>query len=168
MPTFLRAISGVFSRLDSVAGIRLSGHMGVVVRDRDRTLARRKLDVEMQPYRRAGMAKNPTNGLLRAVRQALRVPVAEIAQKLGVQRTAVFDLEMREPKNTISLRSMSRMAQAMGCKVVYGIVPVGGKKLEELALERLWGNAVVNDQLSVIKVIGRGRGFEDDGSRDKE
>jgi hypothetical protein len=30
------------------------------------------------------------------------------------------------------------MAQAMGCKVVYGIVPEGGKTLEELAERRLW------------------------------
>jgi transcriptional regulator with XRE-family HTH domain len=71
------------------------------------------------------------------VRQALNVPIAEIAEKMGVNRSGVFDLEAREPKNTISLRSMSRMAEAMGCKVVYGIVPNGGKKLEDLAEERL-------------------------------
>jgi hypothetical protein len=33
---------------------------------------------------------------------------------------------------------MSRMAQAMGCKVVYGIVPEGGKKLEDIVEEKLW------------------------------
>jgi hypothetical protein len=72
------------------------------------------------------------------VRQALGVPVAEIAAKMGVNRSVVFDLEASEPRNTISLRSMSRMAAAMGCKVVYGIVPMGGKTLEELAEKRLW------------------------------
>jgi hypothetical protein len=30
------------------------------------------------------------------------------------------------------------MAGAMGCKVVYGIVPKNGKTLGELAEERLW------------------------------
>jgi uncharacterized protein (UPF0261 family) len=30
------------------------------------------------------------------------------------------------------------VAEAMGCKLVYGIVPRGGKKLEDLAEERLW------------------------------
>jgi len=30
------------------------------------------------------------------------------------------------------------MAQAMGCKMVYGIVPMGGKTLEALAEHRLW------------------------------
>jgi len=112
------------------------------MRERERTLARRKLDEEMQPFRRAGMAKNPTNGLLRAVRQALRIPMAEIERKMGVCRSVVFDLETRELKNTTTLRSMSRMAEAMGCKVVYGIVPMGGKKLEEVAMERLWAAAV--------------------------
>jgi hypothetical protein len=30
------------------------------------------------------------------------------------------------------------MAEAMGCKVVYGLVPLNGKMLEELAEERMW------------------------------
>jgi len=112
------------------------------MRERERKLARKKLDVEMRHYRRAGMDKNPTNQLLRAVRQALRVPVLEIAEKMGVCRSVVLDLEAREPKNTVTLKSMSRMAEAMGCKVVYGIVPLGGKALEELAEERLWASVL--------------------------
>ena len=106
------------------------------MRERERVYARKRLDLEMRSYRQAGREKNLTNGLLRAVRQTLNIPVAEIAEKMGVNRSVVFDLEAREPKNTISLKSMSRMAQAMGCKVVYGIVPNGGKKLEDLVEER--------------------------------
>jgi transcriptional regulator with XRE-family HTH domain len=108
------------------------------MREKERNLVRRKLDVEMRPFRRASMEKKPTNGLLRAVRQTLHVPVAEIAEKMGVCKSVVLDLEAREPKNSVTLKSMSRMAQAMGCKVVYGIVPNGGKTLEELAEKRLW------------------------------
>jgi transcriptional regulator with XRE-family HTH domain len=106
------------------------------MRERERNYARKRLDLEMRSYRQAGREKNLTNGLLRAVRQTLNIPVAEVAEKMGVNRSVVFDLEAREPKNTISLKSMSRMAQAMGCKVVYGIVPNGGKKLEDLVEER--------------------------------
>jgi transcriptional regulator with XRE-family HTH domain len=108
----------------------------------------------MRPYRRAGLTKKPTNGLLRAVRRALRIPVAEIAGKMRVSRSVVFDLEEREPRNSITLRSMSRMAQAMGCKIVYGVVPMGGKTLGELAEERLWasvlGETGVRDQGSGV------------------
>jgi hypothetical protein len=123
------------------------------MRERERVLARRRLDVEMRPYRRAGLTKKPTNGLLRAVRQALRVPMAEIAGKMGVVPSVVFDMEKREPKNLISLRSLSRVAQAMGCKVVYGIVPLGGKTLAELAEERLWASVLgteIKDQGSGV------------------
>jgi hypothetical protein len=34
------------------------------------------------------------------------------------------------------------MAQAMGCKMVYGIVPAGGKTLEALVEERLWASVL--------------------------
>jgi predicted DNA-binding mobile mystery protein A len=109
------------------------------MREKERRVERKRLDAEMRPYRRAGMEKKPTSGLLRAVRQALSVPVNEVAKKMGVKRTAVFDLERRELRSSATLNSMSRMAEAMGCKVVYGVVPMGGKKLEELAEARLWG-----------------------------
>ena len=108
------------------------------MREKERRYARMRLDREMRPFRHAGRDKNPTNGLLRAVRQVLRVPVAEVAEKMGVCRSVVLDLEARELKNNVTLRSMSRMADAMGCKVVYGIVPEGGKTLEDLAEYRLW------------------------------
>jgi hypothetical protein len=121
------------------------------MRERERKLARKRLDVEMRPYRQAGREKNPTNGLLRTVRHTLHIPVAEIAEKMGVNRSIIFDLEAREPKNTITLKSMSRMAQAMGCIMVYGIVPKGGKTLDELAEERLWA--------SLLGVGGRDQGI---------
>jgi transcriptional regulator with XRE-family HTH domain len=117
----------------------------------------------MRPYRQAGREKNPTNGLLRAVRQALRIPVPEIAAKMGVNRSVVFDLEAREPKNTITLKSMSRMAEAMGCMMVYGIVPVGGKTLDELAEERLWASLLGVGS----EIRGQGSGVTDLNSLQK-
>lgn len=112
------------------------------MQEKERKLERRRLDAELGPFRRAGREKHPTSGLLRAVRQTLRIPVAEIAEKMDVNRSGVFDLEARELRSTITLRSMSRMAEAMGCKLVYGIVPRDGKTLEGLAEERLWASVL--------------------------
>lgn len=106
--------------------------------ERDRKLLRRKLDEEMSPFRRAGREANSTDGLLRAVREALRIPLAEIAEKSGVGHSTVQDFEVRELKRTITLKSLGRMAEAMGCKVLYGVVPVNGETFEHLAEERLW------------------------------
>jgi predicted DNA-binding mobile mystery protein A len=101
-------------------------------------VARRNLDVEMKPFRLAGMDQHPTNGLLRAVRKALRMHSPEIAARMGMSQSAVFDMESREANGTISLRAMARLADAMDCKMVYGVVPKGGRTLEELYQERLW------------------------------
>jgi transcriptional regulator with XRE-family HTH domain len=134
------------------------------MREKERRLARMRLDIEMRSYRHAGRAKNPTNGLLRAVRQVLRIPVMEIAEKMGVNRSTVFQLEAREPRNTIRLDSLSRVADAMGCKVVYGIVPKGGKTLGELAEERLWASV-----LGVTTgVRDQGTGNRDQGTGNRE
>jgi transcriptional regulator with XRE-family HTH domain len=76
--------------------------------------------------------------LLRSVRRALNIPVKEIATKMGVARCSVFELELREQNGVISMRSLERVAEAMGWKVVYGVVPAGGKTLQRVAEERLW------------------------------
>jgi hypothetical protein len=124
------------------------------MREKERKLLRKRLDVEMRPFRRAGHDKKSTSGLLRAVRLAVRVPVKEIAGKMGVHRSGVFALEVGEVGCSISLKSMSRMAEAMGCKVVYGIVPKDGRTLDELEEMRLWA-----------AVLGR-TGTEGLGNRD--
>src|ERR1019366_7812149 len=105
---------------------------------RAKKAARLRLDEEMRPFRRAGKEKNPTSALLRTARKVLEIPAGEIAKKLGVSRNVVFDLEERERKGTAMMQSLARLADAMDCMVVYGIVPRGGKTFERLHEERLW------------------------------
>ncbi len=105
------------------------------MRERERKIVRRRLDVEMRPYRRAAMEPHPTEGLLSLVRQVLRIPVLEIAGKVGVERSVLYGLETSERRRTITLKSLNRVAKAMGCRVVYGVVPEGGLTFEELADE---------------------------------
>jgi hypothetical protein len=50
----------------------------------------------------------------------------------------LFRLEGSEARGTISLRAMSRVAQALDCKVVYALVPNDGTTLEETADRRKW------------------------------
>jgi transcriptional regulator with XRE-family HTH domain len=96
------------------------------------------LDNELRYYRLAGKEKRPTPELLRRVRQVLGLPAAEVARALGVNRSVLFRLEGSEARGTISLRAMSRVAQALDCKVVYALVPNDGTTLEETADRRKW------------------------------
>ena len=110
------------------------------MRERERQLARKKLDKEMKYYRWAAREKHPTQGLLRAVRHALGVPVAEMLRKLEMSPSVLFRLEQSELRGTISLIRLHEVAEAMDCKLVYAIVPRNGKTLEELAEKREAGN----------------------------
>ena len=135
--------------------------------ERERTLARRRLDEELGPYRKAGQRKNPTNGLLRAVRKALGIPMGEIAGKLGVNESAVFRFEVIERKGKIKMSSMDRVAEAMGCKLVYGIVPKGGKTLNWLAEKRLWESILCEEQGTGNREQGTGNREQGTGIRDQ-
>jgi transcriptional regulator with XRE-family HTH domain len=112
------------------------------MKEMERKLMLRKLDAEMRPFRIAGRRKGATKGLLRMVRVALNVPMKEIAGRMEVVRSVAFALEKGEMKSSIMLRSLERMAAAMECKVVYGIVPRDGKTLEQLAEVRIWAEVL--------------------------
>ncbi len=106
---------------------------------RERDLARKRLDKELKSYRWAARVKNPTPGLLRAVRHALGVPAAEMLKKLDVSPSVLFRLEQSERRDTISLNRLDQVAAAMDCMLCYAIVPRNGKTLEELAEKRELG-----------------------------
>jgi len=111
----------------------------------ERAAARKKLDKELRYYRLANRYRNPTQDLLRAVRQALGIPMKEIARELKMNPSAIFRLERSQEKGTISILGMGRVAGAMGCKVIYAIVPINGGTLEALAEYRMWKKALENE-----------------------
>ena len=124
------------------------------MRAMERKVLLKKLDKEMRHYRLAAREENPTNELLRTVRKVLRVPMKEMAGKMGIVESTLFQLEGREGTGSITLRALGRVAESMGCKVVYGVVPANGKTLEELAEERLWRD-VLGSGVSGASGVGK-------------
>ncbi len=70
--------------------------------------------------------KTPPEGWLRTVRNALGMSGAEVAKKLGVTRARVTKAEHAELTGGVTLKSMQAMAEAMGCRFVYAIIPKSG------------------------------------------
>jgi hypothetical protein len=126
------------------------------MRAMERITMLRKLDKEMRHYRLAAREENPTNKLLRTLRKLLRVPMKEMTEKMGIVESALFQMEEREGTGSITLRSLERVAEAMGCRVVYGVVPRNGKTLEELAEERMWRDVLGSGDSGVSGVSGVG------------
>jgi len=62
-------------------------------------------------------------GWLRTVRLAVRIPVAEVARRMGVREGEVYRAEYAEGRGVIELQTLRRAAEALGCDLVYGLSP---------------------------------------------
>ena len=67
----------------------------------------------------------PPEGWLRTVRNALGMSGAQLANRMGVTRSRVAQAEHAELNGGVTLKTMRTMAEAMGCRFVYAIVPPG-------------------------------------------
>jgi len=99
-----------------------------------RNMARIDLESQLRPLRRARTARKPSEGWLRAMRQATGIPVREIAEIMRFSPKMVFQTERAEQRKTITLDRMEEMARAMQCDLVYGLVP-WQRSLEDRAME---------------------------------
>ena len=96
-----------------------------------RRRVRRDLDEELRFFRGSKVRRSKW-GWLRGVRQALGMRVEEVAWRLKMGKSEVYRLEMSEARETITLKKLRATAKAMGCEVVYAVVPARGT-LEDLA-----------------------------------
>lgn len=65
----------------------------------------------------------PQYGWISEVRAALGMSGVQLASRMGVGRSRVSRLEKAEAEGSITLRTLNEAAEAMGCKLVYAIVP---------------------------------------------
>ena len=81
------------------------------------------MDKKIQPWLSLRSEKRPPSGWLKAVRGALGISARQLASIVGTDSSAIIRLEEREPEGKMTLELLDRAAKAMGCKVVYAIVP---------------------------------------------
>jgi predicted DNA-binding mobile mystery protein A len=68
--------------------------------------------------------ERPPLGWLRTVREGLGLTLQTLAKKVGnVTPQSVQDFEKNEASGALTLRNLDRVAAAMGCRVVYVLVP---------------------------------------------
>lgn len=65
----------------------------------------------------------PKEGWIVSVRKALGMSVAQLARITGKRRESIYASERSEVDARATLKSMQALAEAMGCKFVYAIVP---------------------------------------------
>ncbi len=85
-------------------------------------IARHRLDERLRTIRPEEIPR-PHRGWIRAVREALGMSARELGRRMGVTQQSVVDFERSEQRSTIRLDTLERAAAAMGCELVYAIVP---------------------------------------------
>ena len=100
----------------------------------NKTMARRQLDRRLNKLRNADEFARPSRGWIRAIREALGMTTAQLGKRMGVSQPRIIALEKAEASKTITLDTLERAAQALGCNLVYVLVP--HQPLEDMITER--------------------------------
>lgn len=97
--------------------------------------ARKQLEKRLAPLRKkeAELAM-PTRGWVTAIREALGMTAAQLAQRLGVVPSRINAIQKAEVSGAITIKSMREAAEALNCKFVYALVPV--EELDALVEKR--------------------------------
>src|ERR1700683_5440062 len=83
----------------------------------------RHLDKRFAALRPLTRSPRPPKGWLRAIRDALGMTTAQYARRLGVSQPRIVELEQSEASGGVTLNTLQRAAEALGCRLVYALVP---------------------------------------------
>lgn len=107
----------------------------------------KQLSQSLAPFADAKPVARPVRGWLRAVREALGMSLEQVGRATRTTKQRIQRFEKSEAEDRITLRNLRRIAEAMGCELVYAIVPKSGT-ITELA-ERRARNEATKRVLSV-------------------
>ena len=89
----------------------------------NRKRVRHRLDERFEDMRSAGIPPRPYNGWIRTIRDALGMSSTELAARMDLRQQSISDIERNERRYTIRLDTLERVAEAMGCQLVYALIP---------------------------------------------
>lgn len=87
-----------------------------------RSQARRRLDDRLAPVANV-VGERPPHGWVRAIRDALGMSTSDVARRMGITASRVHAIERAEATGAVKLSTLERAAEALGCRVVYALVP---------------------------------------------
>ena len=93
-----------------------------------------QLDRALTPFLAAKATPRPRKGWIRAMREATGITVRDFAKRLHRAPSVAANLEGSEAEYRITLASLRDAADALGCQLVYALVPKSGS-IQELAEE---------------------------------
>ena len=121
-----------------------------------RLLRLRQMDETLRRFRVVREVPRPPTGWLRAVREAVGMSSAQLARRLGVAQQTVSRFEKNERDETITLETLRKTAEVLGCDLVYALVP-------RESLERVVENQAIRVASERIRKVSHSMELEDQG-----
>lgn len=87
------------------------------------TNQRKILDQRIEHWLQVSDPYPPPSGWIRAVRGALGMSSRQLAKFMGTNHSGVVAIEKREVNGKASLETLQKAAKAMGCRLIYAIIP---------------------------------------------
>jgi len=91
---------------------------------KQKKLAREQLDETMKSFGSLKAMSAPRKGWIRAIRDTLGMSGTQLAKRLDVNQQRVARIEQDEVLGKVTLNTMQKVAEAMDCVFIYGVVPV--------------------------------------------
>jgi predicted DNA-binding mobile mystery protein A len=96
------------------------------MKDNFRDLRVKQLSRTLAVFKTVREEARPHRGWLQAIREGLGLSLDAVGKRLGQSRRRVQEFEKAEEENRITLHSLSGVADALGCTLIYAIVPKSG------------------------------------------
>lgn len=86
----------------------------------------KQLDRQLKKWAHLSKAHGrPKGGWIKTLRKSLGMTGAQFAERLGVSRARLMQLERAEALDAVTLKTLKKAAAAINCELVYVIVPKG-------------------------------------------
>lgn len=106
-------------------------------------LIREQLEITLRKFEPLRNSPPPVKGWIRAIRDALGMNGRQLADRLGEHRSRTKQIEQQEIAGSLTLKTIRKIAEAMDCVFVYGLVPRTSleetvrNQAKQIALKRL-------------------------------
>lgn len=121
-----------------------------------------QMEEVLSPFRKLIDTEKPRSGWVRALRETLGMTNVQLARRLGRKAPQTIEaMQENEITETIKLRTLRELADALGCRLVYALVPI--KPLDEMRHDRA---RVLATEL--LRTVSHSMKMENQGVSEKE
>lgn len=92
----------------------------------DKDLNIQQLDETLSKLNELAKVPMPSNGWINAIRKGLGMSARNLGDRIGLSQPRIALMEKGELDGSISLKTLEKAAQGLGCRVVYAFIPEDG------------------------------------------